>query len=83
MCGVLYNNNKQDNIISQQIFAVNEIFKAMMNICIALFCISLELITYIFIQLQRYLEYAEIFTSFFIHIYLGQCEIIHRSLFTN
>ena len=41
-----------------------------MNICIALFRISLEIITYIFIQLQRYLEYAEIFTSFSIHIYL-------------
>ena len=53
----------------------------MMNICMALFRISLELITYIFIQVQRYLGYAEIVTSFFIHIYLGQCEIILIDLF--
>ena len=53
----------------------------MMNICMALFRISLELITYILIQVQRYLGYAEIFTSFFIHIYLGQCEIILIDLF--
>ena len=52
----------------------------MMNICMALFRISLELITYIFIQVQRYLGYAEIFTSFFIHIYLGQAIV---SLFKN
>ena len=47
----------------------------------ALFRISLELITYVFIEAQRYLGYAEIFTSFFIHIYLGQCEIILIDLF--